>query len=509
MILVWNRIKSIIKPEVIGWGIITLGFISRVRQYLADLSLSGDEASLAVNVVSRSFIGLTKPLSFNQAAPVGFLFIEKLFTILLGNYDYILRLFPLISGVLAVYLIYRIVSQPFFDLAALFAFLMFALNYWLVSFSSVFKQYSSDVTVTLLLIYLSIRCLEEKPHVRDLLWLGVAGSVSIWISHVAVFILPGIGLTLALEKFIQKKRISFPWLLSLGAVWLMSFGIDYFFILRHTAEDKYFHSFWLKAFLPLPPWENIPWLLNVYYKFVLIIMNQTTTSMGILLFVLMAVGSLSLLVRQKSLALIIISPFVMTLIASAWQKYPLSYRFMLFLIPLALLLMAEGIGKIYLILAKLQKQVALVVCGIPVLLMLTFSAQSAVYEFKIPPTVAEIKPVLKYIEENKQPGDVIYVHYRSVPAFTYYAPFFHLDTENVIIGKDRQNPKKALGLFFDDVKKLKGNERVWFVLSEIPYCLDCEGDKRVFFTNYLDENGSMLDSVLAINSSAYLYDLNP
>jgi hypothetical protein len=120
-----------------------------------------------------------------------------------------------------------------------------------------------------------------------------------------------------------------------------------------------------------------------------------------------------------------------------------------------------------------------------------------------------MKPVMKYIEENKKPGDIIYLHYRSVPAFTYYASFYHLDSENIITGVDRQDPKKAINRFFTDVKDLKGNNRVWFILSEVTDCNDCTGDIRQFFTNYLDENGSMLDSILAVNSAAYLYDLNP
>jgi len=135
MAVTWNRIKSIVKPELVGWLIITLGFILRMRQYLSYRSLSGDEASLAVNIVSRSFEGLTEPLGFHQAAPVGFLYIEKLLMILLGNADYILRLFPLISGILAVYLIHRI-GLDHFGTVGIFALSMFALNSWQVYYTS-------------------------------------------------------------------------------------------------------------------------------------------------------------------------------------------------------------------------------------------------------------------------------------------------------------------------------------------------------------------------------------
>lgn len=508
MVLVWNRLKSITKPELMGWCIVILGLILRVRQYFANRSFSGDAASLAVNLVSRSFVGLTKPLDYHQAAPVGFLFIEKVFILLFGNNEYILRLFPLISGILAIYLVYRIVSG-YFGVAGMFALLMFALNSWQIFFSTELKQYSSDVMVGLLLVYLSIRCLKEIPQIRDFIWLGVAGVITIWISHIAVFILAGIGLALVLEKYAQKKPIPLTWLLCLGAAWLISFGVDYFLILQHTAGDRYFQTHWLKSFLPLPPWDHLPWLVNVYYKFVLITLNRTDTSLAYMILVLAVIGSLSLFVRRQNTALIIIFPFIMTLIASAWQKYPLSYRFMLFLVPLTLLLMAEGFGRIYLFLVKRQRYAALILCGIPISLMLLFSTQSAIADFRSPSTIAEIKPVMQYIEENRERGDVIYLHYRSVAPFTYYAPFYHLDSENIVAGIDRQNQKKALDRFFDDVKALRGNNRVWFVISEITYCGGCEGDSRQFFTSYLDENGLILDSILAANSAAYLYDLNP
>jgi hypothetical protein len=508
MVPAWKRVRSIAKPELVGWCIVTLGFILRLRQYLADRSFWGDEASLAVNIVSRSFVGLTQPLGYHQAAPVGFLFIEKLFIVLLGNKDYILRLFPLISGILAIYLIYRL-ALDYFGVPGIFALLMFALNSWQIFFSSELKQYGSDVMVALLLVYFSIRCLKENPQIMDFIWLGIAGIITIWISHISVFILVGTGLALVFEKYVQKKHIPFIWLLSLGAAWLISFGIDYLVALQHTAADKYFLTYWLKSFLPLPPWDNLPWLISVYYKFVLITLGRTDISLAYLLLALAIIGSLSLFIRKPNIALIIISPFIMTLIASAWQKYPLSYRFMLFLVPLTLLLMAEGIGRIYLFLAKWQKTVALILCGIPVSLMLLFSVQNVITDFITPQTVAEIKPVMKYIEENKQQGDVIYVHHRSAPTFIYYAPFYHLDSKNVIIGVDRQDPQKALDRFFEDVQALKGKDRVWFVMSEITYCGGCTGDSRQFFVDYFNKNGTMLKSILAVNSAAYLYALNP
>ena len=90
-----SKIWQIAKAEQLGWFLIGLGGLLRIRQYLHYRSLWGDEASLAFNLVNRSFVGLTKLLDYHQAAPVGFLFIEKLFIILFfDRKQFVIILFP-------------------------------------------------------------------------------------------------------------------------------------------------------------------------------------------------------------------------------------------------------------------------------------------------------------------------------------------------------------------------------------------------------------------------------
>src|SRR5438067_470214 len=73
---------------VLQWSVpvlVLLAVLLRVAQYLANRSLWLDEASLALNVLNRGFSSLTGELDFNQGAPVGFLFAEKVLTILIGS----------------------------------------------------------------------------------------------------------------------------------------------------------------------------------------------------------------------------------------------------------------------------------------------------------------------------------------------------------------------------------------------------------------------------------------
>ena len=129
--------------------------------------------------------------------------------------------------------------------------------------------------------------------------------------------------------------------------------------------------------------------------------------------------------------------------------------------------------------------------------------------FYSPQRISEIKPIMKYVEENKTQADVIYVYYGSTPAFIYYAPFYHIDSTAAVFGADSPRKKIALDSFFDDVKKLKGKSRVWFVFSDIVDCGGCDGDMRIFFTDYLNKFGRMLDSSQNQGAGAYLYDLSP
>jgi hypothetical protein len=71
-----------------------------------------------------------------------------------------------------------------------------------------------------------------------------------------------------------------------------------------------------------------------------------------------------------------------------------------------------------------------------------------------------------------------------------------------VIGvSSRSAPEKYL----EDVAKLRGNPRVWFLFSHV--CDWCQASEEVYILGYLDQNGKRLDSTQASGTSGYLYDL--
>ncbi len=501
------RLKATVKPDFVWWGIIVLGIVLRLRQYLVNRSLWADEASLAVNLVNRNFYELTQLLDYQQAAPIGFLFVGKALIILLGNHDYILRFFPLFSGILAIYLIYRI-AREHIGKAGMFAVMLFSISWGLVYYSSELKQYSSDVMASLLLVFLAGNCISDTPQAKDFLKLGLMGSVVIWISHPSVFVLTGIGIVLLYEKISRTKFVPLLWILGMGVGWITSFGLEYLFSLRNIVTDGFLVDYWRKAYMPVPPWSDPGWFVKVYQSFLNTGLHSHW-SMSLTFIALVLIGSVSLFIRRRSLALMLLVPVPVTLILSALQRYPFMHRFILFLLPFALLLMAEGIRCIYSLILRWDYKYALVVVGIPVVVTLWLIVPITFWYFLYPPLGSDIKPVMQYVAENRTEDDMVYVYHSSDPAFKYYAPFYGFEQGKVLIGFETTRKKLALRRFYEDVDTLRGNERVWFIFSDIVDCGGCEDNMQQFYVDYLNGFGTILDSFHASGANAYLYNMNP
>jgi hypothetical protein len=503
----WKRVRPSIKADYLWWGIILLGVALRLRQYLLNRPFWTDEANLAVNLVTRNFEELTQLLDYHQAAPVGFLFIEKIFILIFGNHDYVMRIFPLIAGILAIYLIYKF-ARASFGPFGLFAVAMFSITWWLVYYSSELKQYCSDVTVALLLVYLARNCLKERIQPRDFLTLGVVGAVVIWISHPSVFIMAGIGLVLVLEKFSRKEYAPWIWILGIGIGWLGSFGLEYLVSLRHIVADEYLIDYWGKAYVPVPPWSDKRWFVDTYYTFLLFAFHRADRVMAIIMLVLASIGSISLLIRDRKIALLVILPFVTVAIASALERYPLKNRFMLFLIPFALLLMAEGLRGIYWLIAKWKPNVSAVL-SVLLAFMAIWQIVPTTYNMATSGRRVGIRSVMDYIAENKEQDDIIYVFYRTESTFRYYAPFYGLDTANVVAGEFTSRKRIALQNYEDDVQSFIRKERVWFLFSEVIDCENCpEDDTLSYYLEFIEPYGVVIDKFEGFSSSAYLYDLS-
>ena len=70
-------LRAVWTSRAFAQTLVLIGVLLRLRQYLYNRSIWGDESMLARNLAGKSFAELLQPLTHNQGAPPGFLFLTK------------------------------------------------------------------------------------------------------------------------------------------------------------------------------------------------------------------------------------------------------------------------------------------------------------------------------------------------------------------------------------------------------------------------------------------------
>ena len=228
----WHDALPVVTPTRIAWAALAFGVALRAAQYFSNSALYVDEGALALNVINKSFRALFAPLDFNQAAPPGFLALEKIAVLAFGDSEYSLRLFPFAFSIAALFLFYGVARRVLVNWAVPVAVAFFAVSEQIIYFSAQVKQYSGDVAITLLVVLAALELESRRLTAGRILQFALMGSVVVWLSHPSVFVLAGVGTTLALVA-LKRKEWRRLWILSgCFAAWLVSFAIFYATSLR-------------------------------------------------------------------------------------------------------------------------------------------------------------------------------------------------------------------------------------------------------------------------------------
>ena len=464
-----------------------------------------DEAVLALNIVNRSYLELLQPLDYDQGAPIGFLWIEKLAIQLFGNNEYALRLFPLLSSILSIFIFYKL-AKIFLRLEAVPIALAFfvSLNY-LLYFATELKQYSSDVFIALLSCLIVIQVATQKLNKIKVAVYSLLGALTIWFSHPAVFTLAGVGSSFLVIDTIKRKRKSKIFQnLFIYSTWLISFAVFYFVSVQSLNNNTDLMTSWRNGFPS--SFYDINWVFNALGKFFYKPLGFVGITDGLAIFAFV-VGCISLFQRQKKQIFIILSPVIATFVASFLHKFPFRNRLVLFLTPFFILLIAEGID--YLIQKRGFKNTF--IPGILLLAVLLFQPVTTASNFLIKPYQrAEIKQVINYVKSNQQPEDTIYIFQRGHYQFLYYAEKYGYKSDDYIIGVDdldKYDGKKLSAAeeerYEQDLNKLRGNQRVWLIFSHAHV-----GSENEMMKSYLDKIGKKIDLFETVGAFVYLYDLS-
>jgi hypothetical protein len=494
----WNA------AHIMLYSMILIGIALRVIQFATGRSFWIDEARLALNVTTRGFAGLLQPLDYDQGAPLVFLLLEKLIMLALGNHDWVFRLLPLACGIASLLLMVKAANLVLRPTGSMIAVGLFAITGPLVYYSSEFKQYSSDVFITLLIFLLVHRCLQPDSEAKLYISLIVVGAIAIWSSHPALFILGGAGLALLLKLITQRpKRWQF-WAGALVLVWAANALMLYITLLKPLATSSYLADFWSDHFMPMPPWANLGWLATSFFELFKSPVGLGDTPAVVTGMALFCVGCVYFIIYQKRTAIVFLTPFVLALIASGLKVYPFDGRLLLFCVPIVLLVIGAAIDWLCALTSKWKVGITSALCCVLAILLLYRPMYLAIDNVKNPNMKEHIKPLMAYLSQHLQPDDVIYVYYDAFPAYAYYAPQYGLGQKAYLVGiKSRHDPS----LYLNDLQKLAAS-RTWFVFSH--NCYACDVNEEAYYIAYLDKVATLLDTYSAPGgASAYLYQLAP
>jgi hypothetical protein len=478
------------------------GVVLRLRQYLSGRSLWADEAMLALNIVNRDFSGLLKPLADNQGAPIGFLFVEKFFNVILGRHELVLRLFPLMAGLTALWLFYLLLKKSVHHAGFFTALTLFALSPQLIYYSSESKQYIVDVAVMLGLLVTALPIFQGQAGWQDHIRLGLAGIFALWFSHPAVFVLAGIGVALVIQFLQTRDYSNLRLTVIMGIFWLVSLGLLYFINLQGLTRSEYLVNYWETGFIPMPPWDNLAWFAtnfsdNVQFQFGIQVIPG-------LVFVFMLTGWLALFREMQTLALTFIFTVFFAYIASALRLYPTSGRLSLFMMPFGIILLGKAVEMAQGVFESNKIWTTLITLALSGYLLYS-PFTTALQDFVSPKYFEHIRPSMDYLSASWKDGDVIFVSFWAEPAFRFYAPFYDLENIQYVSSdfEDYPNPQALKSRF----EPLLGQGRVWVLFSHVYE--NAGFNERDFLTAYLDEIGMKRREFRRPETSVYLflYDL--
>lgn len=384
--------------------IFAIAFYLRLDAYLINNSFFTDEILLAQNIIERNGIELFYPLNYFQSAPFLFLILSKAVSLININ-ELAFRFIPFISSILSVYLFYILIKDLFkTKLAKCLGLFTFAISYQLLFYAQAFKQYSSDVLVSIIVLLIANRISNAKLSSLNWILMGVVWTILLAFSFPAYIMLMAVCIALVCTKKECKYFYSmlFPFV----------FSIFYYILnLSKLGNSLYLNDYWKKGYeiFSLGIYKiNFDFLFH-YYSFPL------------LLLALVIFGLYYLYKNNKFYFFNTISIFLITIFAAFLHIYPFERRLVLFLLPVLILLAIYPLDNI-----KRSWSSAVVLLFSFVFFLsgyITFGRDFV--SGKVSYLRQDVKPLLGIIA-SKSKDENIYLYYGSYASYSYYSRLYSL-----------------------------------------------------------------------------------
>ena len=379
--------------------LLALGLALRGYHYFREPSMWHDEAAVAVNVLTRGYADLLGPLTFHEAAPPLFLWLEKTVCLALGDGVDALRLPAFLASCAALPLLAWAAARLLEPRAVPWAVFLFAVSEQLAWHACEAKPYALDVLAATGLVALHAAT-RAAPLGRRLVFFALPAPVLIFLSYPAFFLYGGV-LAAAAPAVWRAKRPS-AW----AAYGLLAAAVAGAFLVLllgpiRAQHDPTIASCWADAF---PDWGR-PWTVPAWTLFsTLDVFRYCCKPLGALLAPLAALGVVVLWRRGRpGLVVMLAAPLLLALAASYAHRYPFGgARVLVYATPALVLLIAAGTPPAW---DWLRRRHRLAPAGLALLFLPPLCAAGHAVVF--PWVRADTASACAFVEARRGPADAV------------------------------------------------------------------------------------------------------
>lgn len=494
--------------------VILLAMVLRTVHYMANPSMWYDELAVARNITDRNLVGLlSEPLDHLQVAPAGFLLATKVSTMLFGENEYALRLMPWAFGMMTPVFFWLIARRFVTGVVLIGGLLLIAVSPALIWYGGNVKQYSSDITIAMILVWLALRYREHSRGTWSAVVAGLVGGLLITCSQPAVVTAFLLCTMLATEMLLSRPKrqlLAFMWLAAgwgLGALAATVFAL-------HTVDPatmEHMRDFWAGGF---PSTESPIGFLTWYplqiaqtfgvFLFFIASAIPPLKQIAVTLAVLAVPGFVYLLQRDRWRAALLLTPLIGALIMATFQLLPFRHRVGLHATwPILVFALASFAA----LRARFPRGGRFL---IPVALVVLIGLPSAaILATGGPPYRGhqEMRPILEEFAAYRRPEDAVYVFHGARHAMYFYGPAYGVEPDEWTEGGEHYGDNRA---YLREIDAFRGTSRVWFIYTQM---LSYKAPKDII--SYLEEIGVRLELLRDPfgsdgqgDAAAYLFDLS-
>jgi len=236
-------------------GLIALaGTALKILQWYNSRPLWLDEEMVILNARDRTLAELAGPLWLDQAAPFGWMALQRGVITAFGTDDRAVRAVPVLFGIATIWTAVWVARRWMTPIAGVVFVMLCSIAQWMTFYALELKPYSADACSALLLAALAIWAAEEhRPSNidtrRTTLW-WIAAAVMQWFSFGATFVVPVCALALVITAWRRGGERTALTVAAQGVIWLACFGVHYMLSMRTASHDEYLRTYWANGFPP-------------------------------------------------------------------------------------------------------------------------------------------------------------------------------------------------------------------------------------------------------------------